>query len=51
MSKSWTNSTKGQMFCPHCGHVADFTVSNIISRKFVGTPPRRKLVSRQNLRK
>ncbi|WMV32830.1 hypothetical protein MTR67_026215 [Solanum verrucosum] len=49
MSASRTSSTKGQMFGPHRGHVADSTVSNLISRKHVGTPPRRELVFRRNL--
>jgi len=46
MSASRTSSTKGQMFGPHCGHVAESIVSNLISKKLVGTPPRRELVSR-----
>ncbi|WMV32832.1 hypothetical protein MTR67_026217 [Solanum verrucosum] len=39
MSTSWTSSTMGQMFGPHRAHVADSTVSNLISRKHMGTPP------------
>ncbi|WMV13584.1 hypothetical protein MTR67_006969 [Solanum verrucosum] len=51
MSASRTSSTKGKMFDPRRGHVADSTVSNLICRKLVGTPLRHELVSRRNLRK
>ncbi|WMV50206.1 hypothetical protein MTR67_043591 [Solanum verrucosum] len=51
MSASRTRFTKGKMFGPRCRHVADSTVSNLISRKLVGTPQHRELVSQRNLRK
>ncbi|KAH0706508.1 hypothetical protein KY289_011584 [Solanum tuberosum] len=46
MSASRTSSTKGQKFGPCRGHVVDSIVLDLISRKLVGTPPRRELVSR-----
>uniref|UniRef100_M1DAC9 Uncharacterized protein n=1 Tax=Solanum tuberosum TaxID=4113 RepID=M1DAC9_SOLTU len=51
MSASRTSSTKGQKFGLRRGQVADSTVSKFNFQKVVRTPPRRKLVSRRNLRK
>uniref|UniRef100_M1DCU7 Uncharacterized protein n=1 Tax=Solanum tuberosum TaxID=4113 RepID=M1DCU7_SOLTU len=51
ISASRTSSTKGQKFGPRRRHVADSIVSNLISRKVVGAPPRHELISRRNLRK
>uniref|UniRef100_M1DVX9 Uncharacterized protein n=1 Tax=Solanum tuberosum TaxID=4113 RepID=M1DVX9_SOLTU len=46
-----TCSTIGQKVAPRRRDTADSTISNLIYRKLVGTPPCRGLVSRQNLPK
>uniref|UniRef100_M1DS71 Uncharacterized protein n=1 Tax=Solanum tuberosum TaxID=4113 RepID=M1DS71_SOLTU len=50
MSASRTSPTIGQKFGTRREHVADSTVSEFNFYKLAGTPPRRELVSRRNLR-
>ncbi|WMV45590.1 hypothetical protein MTR67_038975 [Solanum verrucosum] len=51
MSASRTSSTTDQKFSPRRGRIADSSVSKFNLQKLVGTPPRRGLISRRNLRK
>ncbi|WMV13513.1 hypothetical protein MTR67_006898 [Solanum verrucosum] len=51
MFASRTSSTKGQMFGPRRGLIADSSVSKFNFQKLAGTPPHRRLVSRRYLRK
>ncbi|KAH0633205.1 hypothetical protein KY284_035991 [Solanum tuberosum] len=50
-SVSRTCSTNGQKVAPRRGDTADSSVSEFNLQKLQGTPPRRELVSRRNLRK